>query len=176
MGKLFRGIQKLEEILLASAMILIALLTIVNVFSRSLFGESLAYAQELSQFLMVFVTFIGLGYAAGKGRHIRMTAIYDQLPLRVQRIMMILIAGLTATLLFVFAYYSVTYAMTAKALGTVSPALQVPMWIVYLAAPLGLVLGGVQYVLTVVRNLGSDEVWLSWEQKDEYESSQPTTV
>jgi C4-dicarboxylate transporter, DctQ subunit len=165
----FRILQKTEEFLLAWAMIGIALLTIGNVFSRTVFSYSLAFAEELSEFLIIFVTFIGLSYAASKGRHIRMTALYDQLSPKLQKVMMIVIAGSTCALMFLLAWYSLEYIASVHRLESASPVLQVPLYLVYLAAPLGLVLAGIQYALTVIRNLTQRDVYLSYEQKDEYE-------
>lgn len=167
--QVFRAINKLEELVLAWGIIGMAALTVLNVGSRSLFGISLAYAEELSQFLIILVTFVGLSYGATQGRHIRMTALYDQLPRRWRKGLMVGIAGTTSLLMFLLAWYGVRYVLTVAELGTVSPALQVPFWVVYLAAPVGLVLAGIQYALTVVRNLMEPDVYLSFDKKDEYE-------
>ena len=170
--RISRAVTWLEELCLAWGILGIAALTIANVFSRTLFGESLAFAEEISQFLIVFVTFLGLGYAAGKGRHIRMTAIYDQIPERPRKILATTIAASTALLLFYLAYLATIYALsTVRVLGSVSPALRVPLWTIYLAAPLGFVLGGVQYTLAFVKNLTSPGVWLSFEQEDGYDEA-----
>jgi TRAP-type C4-dicarboxylate transport system permease small subunit len=61
-------------------------------------------------------------------------------------------------------------------LETVSPALQVPLYIVYSAAPIGLALAGIQYALAAVRNCTDAEVFLSYEQRDEYEDVPPPAV
>jgi len=98
-GLLSRAVQKVEEVLLSSAILLIAVLTIVNVIFRA-FDRPLAFAEEISQYCIIVVTFVGLSYAASKGRHIRMTAIYDQQSKRWRRISMIAINGSTAVLLF----------------------------------------------------------------------------
>jgi len=166
---LFRLIQKIEAWLLAASMIGIAVLTIVNVFTRTVLNFSLASAEELSQFFMIVVTFVGLSYAASKGRHIRMTAIYDLLPHRPRKALAIAISGTTALLMFFLAYQSAHYARIVADLGSESPVLQVPLFIVYLAAPLGLTLAGIQYALTVVRNVRDPEVYLSFERTDAYE-------
>jgi TRAP-type C4-dicarboxylate transport system permease small subunit len=170
--RISRILQRIEEFLLAYAMLLIALLTIANVFTRVFLGISLAFAEELAQFGIIVVTFVGLSYAASQGRHIRMTAIYDQLSLRLQKVLMIVITATTSVLMFALAYYAVLYVETVYELGTVSPALQVPLYLVYLTAPLGFVLAGMQYALTVVKNLRTEEVYLSYEQKDEYEDAE----
>jgi TRAP-type C4-dicarboxylate transport system permease small subunit len=65
--------------------------------------------------------------------------------------------------------YACHYVYTVYQLGGIFPALRVPFFIVYLSAPLGLFLAGIQYSLAVVRNLTSEGVYLSFEIKDEYE-------
>ena len=173
-ARVFAAVTWLEELCLAWGILGIAALTIANVVGRAVFGNSLASAEELSQFLMVFVTFLGLGYAAGKGRHIRMTALYDALPLRARKAVRLFITATTAALLFYLAYLGLRYSLgTVRELGSVSPALEVPLWLVYLAAPAGFILAGIQYVLAFVQNLRAEEVYLSFEQLDEYGDAPP---
>ncbi|MEC7525681.1 MAG: TRAP transporter small permease [Myxococcota bacterium] len=174
---LSKAVTKLEELCLAWGILGIAALTIGNVIARTFFGTSLAFAEEISQFLIVFVTFLGIGYAAGKGRHIRMTAVYDQLAEPRRKALTILISATTSALLFYLAYLATRYALgTMRTLGSVSPALRVPLWVVYLAAPLGFALGGVQYALALVKNLTTEGVWLSWETEDRYDELPPEGI
>ncbi len=170
MNQLFRLIQRIEAFLLAWSIIAIAALSIGNVIGRATLGYSLAFTGELSQFLIIIVTFIGLSYAASRGRHIRMTAIYDQLNKRWRKLLMIFISGFTALLMLVLTWYSFDYISTVYFLKTVSPVLQVPLYLVYLFVPLGFVLSAIQYILTVVRNVTSPDVYISFTQKDEYET------
>ena len=169
---IFRVVQRIEAFLLASAILLIAGLTILNVVARSAFGSSIAATEELSQFLIILVTFVGLSYAASQGRHIRMTALYDQLPLRPRKALRIVITTSTAALLFLLAWYAVDYVLVVRRLGSVSPVLQVPLWLVYLAAPLGLAMAGVQYVFATARNFMSDGVYLAYHVEDIYEAEE----
>jgi TRAP-type C4-dicarboxylate transport system permease small subunit len=169
MAVFFRALRRVEQFVLAWSILAIAALTVANVICRSLLGFSLAFAEELSQFLIIAVTFVGLSYAAGRGRHIRMTALYDQLPARYRRLMMIVISATTSLLLLVLAVWAVRYVATVRFLGTVSPALQVPLFLVYAIVPLGLLLAAVQYALTAWRNLRSRDVYLSFDRRDQYE-------
>ncbi len=162
-------IRRIEELILAGSILLIAALTIANIVSRTASGTSLAFTEELSQFLIIGVTFVGLSYAAGRGRHIRMTAVYDQLPERLQKGLMVTSSALTCLLMLMLAAFSLRYIATVRFLESVSPVLQVPLHLVYLIVPLGLGLAAVQYGMTVVRNFTSDGVWLSFDVKDEYE-------
>lgn len=170
MNLLFRFLQRIEAFLLAWSIIAIAVLSIGNVFCRALLGFSLAFTGELSQFLIIIVTFIGLSYATSRGRHIRMTALYDQLNKHWRKRLMILISGCTALLMFALTWYSFEYISTVYYLETVSPVLQVPLYLVYLCVPLGFTLSAIQYTLTAVRNVISPDIYSSFTQKDEYES------
>jgi TRAP-type C4-dicarboxylate transport system permease small subunit len=98
-----------------------------------------------------------------------MSAFYDQLSDRNRKILMILIAAVTAAVMFVLAYYSYLYVARVAKLGKVTPSLQVPLYLTYLWVPVGFVITGIQYVLTAVKNLQSRDVYISYEQVDAYE-------
>jgi len=168
----FKAIQWVEEAVLAFAVLAIAVLTITNVVARSVFSASLASTEELCQFLIIIVTFIGLSYGVSRARHIRMTAVYDLLGARARKVLMVVICASTALLLFYLAWEAFAYAMVVRRLGSVSPALQVPLYAVYLVAPLGLGMAGVRYVMALVQNLVKPEVYLSAAVKDRF--AEPT--
>ena len=166
------GIARFEAFVLAFGVLLMAANSIANVIGRFVFSRSLYFSEELNQFLIVLVTFVGLGYAARKGRHIRMSAVYDQLSDRQRKAMMILIAGVTAAVMFVLAYYSYVYVARVATLGKVTPSLQVPLYLTYFWVPLGFIITGIQYIMTVVKNLQSDDVYISYEQVDTYDEGE----
>lgn len=166
MKRLFELVTRVEEFILSFSVLGMAALTIANVIARSLLGFSLAFAEELSQFLIILVVFVGLSYGAGKGRHIRMTALYDQLRPELRKTLMLVMTGTTAALMFYLTACSLRYVQTVEVLGTLSPALGVPLSLVYLAAPLGLALAGVQYFLAFVANLRRDGIYLSFTQPE----------
>ena len=151
-----------EQFVLSAGILVIAALTIANVFCRTFLGFSLAFAEEVSQFLIVLITFVGLSYGASQGRHIRMTAIYDELPHSLKRGLTIVICLFTSGLLGYLAYFALSYSQTVGTLGTVSPVLQLPLQWVYLSAPLGLGLAAVQYLLSGIKNLTSQEIYLAY--------------
>lgn len=162
-----RCIQRVEEVLLSASIIGIALLTIMNVVSRSLLDHSLAFAEEVSQFLIIAVCFIGMSYAAAKGRHIRMTAVFDQLSLRMRKRLMLIITGCTSLLMATFGVYACAYVYHVALLGGRYPALGVPYYVVYSIVPLGFFLAAIQYALALVRNLQVPQLHLSYEHVDE---------
>ena len=163
------AIARFEAFVLAFGVLLMAANSIANVIGRFVFAHSLYFSEELNQFLIVLVTFVGLGYAARKGRHIRMSALYDQLSDRGRKLLMILIATVTSLVMFVLAYYSYEYVARLAKLGKVTPSLQVPLYLTYIWVPIGFVITGIQYLLTAFKNLQSPDIYISYEQIDSYE-------
>lgn len=164
--RLFIYVRRIEAVGLSVAMLAMAAVTIANVFARNVTGHGLAAAQELNQFLIIFVCFVGLSYAAGMGRHIRMTALTDALPRKARRRLMVFISVSTAALLIALGWYALRYALSVD---RESPVLGVPMHYVYLLAPLGLWMGSLQYILTALRNLRGPHVYASFDRIDEHE-------
>lgn len=165
--KVFKILESIEKSALSFGVMLVALLSIINVGSRTFFGESLAAAEEMTQFLMIMITFIGTSYAASQGRHIRMSAFYDMLSAKGRRNMMIFTSFVTGSLLWFLTYFAVSYAHTLKVLGTKSPVLGVPYTLVYWLAPIGLFMAGLQYFMTFVRNCNSADPYFSYTKKDQ---------
>ncbi|MCZ0811691.1 MAG: TRAP transporter small permease [Pseudomonadota bacterium] len=154
-------ISKIEAIVLAVGVLLMAANTIANVVGRFIFQNSLFFSEELNRILIIMITFAGISYAARQGRHIRMSAIYDALPGKGRKIMMIIIAVVTAVFMFGLCYYSFNYLLTQAGRGRVLPSLQIPVWITLVWVPFGFFMTGMQYALTAIKNIIEKDTYLS---------------
>lgn len=168
LGTIDVAISKVEAVILASGVILMALNTCINVIARFGFGKGLFFSGEINRILIIMITFAGLGYAARHGRHIRMSAIYDTLPVAGRKALMILISFVTSAIMFFLCYYAYEYIMTLYSRGRILPALSIPIWTIYLWVPLGFAITGIQYFLTGIKNLTSKDVYLSTGVVDGY--------
>ncbi|MFA3918332.1 TRAP transporter small permease [Ruegeria hyattellae] len=171
LGKIDAVIGRIEVWILSWGIILMALNTIANVFGRYVFSQSIYFSEELNEFLIVIVTFMGLGYATRKGIHIRMSAIYDALPINIRKGLMVVIAAATAVVMAVLAWYALEYVQKVASRGRITPALQLPLYLTYVWVAIGLALASIQYVLTAIRNLNFAEkdVYVSYFEIDSYE-------
>lgn len=165
-------ISRFEAVVLGVGVLIMATVSVANVIGRFAFGESIFFAEELNQFLIVLITFVGIGYAARKGRHIRMSAIFDSLPDGLRKALMVLIALITAAAMFVLAYYSYVYVVSVYATGRVAPSLRVPVYLTFVWVPIGFVITGIQYLLTAVVNLLRKDVYLSVAVVDSFEDTE----
>ena len=170
------GISRIEWIVLSWGVLIMAANSIANVIGRFIFNQSIYFSMELNQFLMILITFMGLGYAARQGRHIRMSAIYDQLPDAGRKVLMIIIAAVTSVIMFVLAYYAFSYVHRIWELEKVTPSLRVPLWLTYVWVPVGFFITGIQYALTVFQNLRTTEVYISYEKIDSYEEAEDAAM
>lgn len=166
-----RGIVWFEAGVLSLGVMAMALVSIANVIGRNLLGESLTSADEINQALIVLITFVGIGFGVRRARHIRMSALYDQAGGRLRKTMIVVISFATAGLLLALAWFAIQYTASLWQTGTVTPALRMPLYLVYLWVPVGFTLGAIQYLLAAWRNLTDPETWLSFTERDEYKSS-----
>ncbi|WP_421711369.1 TRAP transporter small permease [Alcanivorax sp.] len=172
LGTLDNGIAKVEAIILATGVLLMAINTVANVVGRFLLGESLHFSEEVNRILIVMITFAGLGYAARHGRHIRMSAIYDIFPTNIRRLMMILISFVTSAIMFFLCWYSVSYIHSVYSTGRVLPTLGFPIYLIYLWVPVGLTVTGIQYFMAGIKNIFSRDVYLSTTVLDGYDEQE----
>lgn len=163
---LSRGTEFIEKIIIIAAILLMMINSTANAIGRYAFGKSLFFSEELNQFLIVSVTFVGFAYAVRKGRNIRMTAVYDMLSQSKKKVVMTVITLSTSLLLAFLAYKSVFYVLEIKDLNRLSPALQFPVYIIYSVIPVGLFMASLQYLIAFIMNLTHAGVWHSYEIED----------
>ena len=113
-------------------------LVFANVVMRYGFGQSFAWAEEISRYLVVWLTFLASGLALSQGAHIAVETLPDALPGPAARLVRLLIVLLVALFLVLLAWWGWEYAMFAWAQR--SPVLRLSAGMVYLAVPVGCVL------------------------------------
>lgn len=172
LGLIDSAISRIESFALAAGVLLMAANTVANVVGRFVFQHSLFFSGEVNRILIILITFAGLGYAARHGRHIRMSAIFDSLPPRSRKALMIVIAAITSVAMFALAYLSVRYIGKVQTSGRILPALQIPVWWIFVWVPIGFFVTGVQYLLTAIKNLTEKDIYLSTHVLEGYDETE----
>jgi C4-dicarboxylate transporter, DctQ subunit len=150
---LLRVLDHLEEWFIASLIAGATLLIFVAVAHRyaldlsarfhfdriydTLFQINLSWAQELCIYMFVWMAKFGAAYGVRTGVHVGVDVLVNHLPPR-GRFTSILV-GLLAGALFTFVVgsFGADFVWTLAHTDQSSPDLEAPMWIVYLAIPLG---------------------------------------
>ena len=172
LGTIDSLISRFESFALAAGVLLMAVNTVTNVVGRFVFQHSIFFTEELNRILIILITFAGVGYAARHGRHIRMSAIYDTLPTKTRKLLMIFIALVTSVAMFALCYFSLRYIGKVATSGRVLPALQIPVWWIFIWVPLGFFVTGAQYLLTAIKNMIEKDVYLSTNVLEGYEDTE----
>ena len=160
--KFIEIVTKIEETLMSTAVILMAIILVAGVIARTVFNSSLTFTEELGIALMIAVTFLGIGYCARRAQHISMSIFYDLTNVKVKKVLMCIISLFTCLAMLYVCYLCIRYVGSVRALQRVTPALRIPMWIIYLALPIGFFFGALEYGRCFVQNiLHRDEVWIS---------------
>lgn len=158
------GLKRTEEAVLSLAIITITVMVAGNTISRNLGLGGWAFAEEISQIAIYMATFLGLGYVARQGRHISMTALFDNVPYKFRKKLALIIPLVTALVLFTLAYYSYDYVLSSQ--NRVTNYLRISyVWMV-VWAPIGFLLGGIQFLRNFWVNVKNKDVYIAAERKD----------
>ena len=71
--------EHLEEIFCLLVFVVMSLLTFVQVILRYVFNSSIVFSEELSRYLFVWLTFIGIAYGVKKQSHLSVDIVFNRL-------------------------------------------------------------------------------------------------
>lgn len=126
-----------ERVVVTIILLVISITLVTQVFMRYVLAEPLVWAEELSRFLLVWCTMVGSSLAVRESRHI----IVDFAPILFGKRSVLLFAYISHFGVLAFCatiiYYSIPFVERVRSIGQLSPTLEVPMWLVYAALPVG---------------------------------------
>jgi TRAP-type C4-dicarboxylate transport system permease small subunit len=141
-----------ETLLIVFSMIMVIVITL-QVFMRHVMGASLSWSEELARYCFIWLVYVGISYGVKKQRHIKVDVVLILLKERGK-----IILNLIANVLFLgFAIFIIIYGsrITGQLMGfgQTSPALSLPMWIVYAATPVGMALTSFRIIQQMLRQI-----------------------
>lgn len=121
-------------ILLMSAMTLAVLW---GVFTRYAIGHQASWTEELARFLLIWVGLLGAAYASGQKMHLAIDLLQPKLEVTARKRLRLFIKILIVLFAFlVLIVGGLRLIYITNVLGQISPALQVPMYLIYIVLPL----------------------------------------
>lgn len=137
-GTFERVMVAVNRWIVIAMMAVMATLVFMNVVSRYIFNHSIIWAEEVSQYLMIWVAFLGAGLALRQGRHVAIEILQDRLPSTARRMTRHLVALLLIVFMGVLIVLGFQFARFAWDQET--PVLNIPLGIPYMAVPIGALL------------------------------------
>jgi len=127
------GLNKGSEALMFVLLILMTLTATAQVVFRFFF-TALSWSEELSNFLLVFVSLVGSAVAFKRGSHLSITFLSDRLSPTAKKAAASLVALLGIGFFAIVAVYGADL-MRSEA-SQLTPAMQIPMFWIYLMYPI----------------------------------------
>ncbi|MCB9303312.1 MAG: TRAP transporter small permease [Lewinellaceae bacterium] len=132
-----KQIDKILGNFLALLMGIMTLDVLWGVFTRYAMGNQSGWSEELARFLLIWIGILGAAYAAGQDMHLSIELLMPKLQKKSQIRLKLLISFLIAAFAFTVMVIGGGRLMyITQVLGQLSPALRVPMAVVYSVAPL----------------------------------------
>jgi C4-dicarboxylate transporter, DctQ subunit len=145
-----------EEVVCGVLLMLMVLLVVVQVAGRYLFSASISFTEELVRYAFVWITFLGAGAAAFRGRHLAVSGVTRFLPWWAQRSVnrtkWVLALALGGILIWFGSRVVVLQVRTEQT----TAVLGIPMWLVGLAVPLCAAVFCVRVAMSPFRAMDSE--------------------
>lgn len=143
--KILRWLEKnAEETFLCILLIIMSLVMFVQVIARFVFSNSLSWSEELTRYLFVWSTFVGISYCVRKRLTIQIELVADSLPEKIRTALLILVDVVQIVMFAYLVSPAYTYLSRTIDSGQTSAAMQIPMAYIYVAPFIG-------FILTVIR-------------------------
>lgn len=130
-------------------------LVLITVFTRitTLFTEHLTWIEEAARYLMIWMAFLSIGVVAKDNSHFRMTAFTDSLPSKLKKIVNLVADSISIIFMSVLVYFGSNMILKQMNSGQLSPILKIPIWIPYLAIPIGILNMMIRTIIRTIKEL-----------------------
>jgi C4-dicarboxylate transporter, DctQ subunit len=145
---------------------LMMLLVISDPFMRYVSGTPLYWSNEVSTLLMVVMAYTGLGVAFTKGHHVRITLIFNRLPMKAREVFWIVIALFTMGYIVILGFSLMRRAILSFMDGRVTQTAELPYYPWEMLVVIGLAGFFLAVLLFVLNEL--PKVWDLRRQDDDY--------
>lgn len=138
LSRVGRGAVVVAGLVLVSLVLLIT----VDVTLRRAFNSPLTFSYEIIEFGLVIVVWGSVLYSTARERHISIDVLTSRLPAKTRRFLMLTFDFISALVLFLISWQSITYAMDLRNAQRVSSMLDIPLYPFVFIVALGAILSG----------------------------------
>lgn len=134
--------------------VLLCLMTIFmfsEVVARYVFGNSIYWAEELVRYLFIWFIFVSASYCVKMRSHVSIDMFVSLFPKKMQRRLMALGHVIWIVLTIFVVYWSAKYTFDLMRSMEETTALKLPLFLVYLALPVGFAGMGIRLVIALFK-------------------------
>jgi len=151
MDRILVPIGWIENTIAVVTMTVVSIIVFGNVVSRYGFNYTPIWSEELSRFLVVWSIFIGVSIGVRKNQHIGVDALLRFLPHKLKTASEVLLNLIGVVVIGILIFNSIEFIQHTMEFEQLSPAMRVPMYIPYIAMPVGLSLSIFHFIHNIVK-------------------------
>ncbi len=145
--------SRIEEFIVVITLATMAVIAFSNVVTRNLFNISLAFTEEITINLFVFLTFVGAAIGVRKNAHLGFSLLVERVSIPIRRWLVALIGVISIILFLIITYYGIEMMMFQIDINAKTPALGWPKWLFSMAIPIGALLCAIRTIEATIKQL-----------------------
>jgi C4-dicarboxylate transporter DctQ subunit len=149
-------LHKLEDIFCSFGLLVVTAVLFVNVVLRYFFRSGLHWSDEFIRYFMIWISFIGISLGVREDKLMAVDLILNYSSPGQQRVIKFINNILGAVFGVLLCYYGIQSVGTMSGSAQVSPALEMPMYIFYIAIPLSGALMTLEFICGAIRSLTAE--------------------
>lgn len=142
-----KHIVKAEQKIAMALLLLMSILAFGQVITRYIFHYPTPWLEELTRYFMVWMVFICFGLAVAKKAHLRVEVVDYFASPAVARVVNACLEVFMVIFGALFSIIAISFTIRTFTIGQTSPAMQIPMGLVYL----GMLIGAVLFTVHMAR-------------------------
>lgn len=146
-------ISNFEEYVLMITLPLMTLITVAGTTVRYLELGSLTWSEEAARYLMIISAYAGISLGFKHDTHLGMGFVMEKLPKQISFIFRIIRNVIILFFALGFSYFSFGMVTRLQNVRQVSPAMQIPMWVVYTPMVVGFLLVSVRAIQMIIKDI-----------------------
>lgn len=152
---ILRVIRNVNDAVVVILFLAMTVTVLIQVFFRFVVQNPLRWTEEMARYLMIWLVLMASAVAMRNKSHLQVDVLTSALPRNPKRILTWVVDVLTIVFLSVMTYYGIQVVITTMA--QTSPAMQVPMALIYAAFPTGGILMILELVVRLVNSFKNPE-------------------
>ncbi len=147
-------LQKIEDGILISLLLLMIVMAVLQIFLRNIFDSGILWGDSLVRVLVLWIGLMGAMVASRDYRHISIDVLSRYLPDSIKKMTTLIISIFTTVVCAIMAYYSFIFVIMEKEDGLIAFA-NVPAWVCESIIPISFTVISLRYLLYSFKNISS---------------------
>ena len=149
LDRMYKTLTKVETWFVFVVFFFATVSTVINIISRKLFGVSFNWIDELSRYIMLITTCIGMSVAISQDGHPRMDLLHRTLKGNARKVIVLIADVILAVTMIVGAYFAIQQGIKTYVNGANTSTLPLKLWVFFMFIPLGFTGAAVRSIILV---------------------------